>query len=168
VYSFKPETDTSWQTAPSLPQAVYGLAATTGADGTIYAIGGWGCTTDPIDSCGAQSTVYRFKPGTDTSWQTAPSLPAARWSLGAVTGADGTIYAIGGRDSAWNPQSSVYSLAPGATSWQAAPSLPAARMMLATTIGSDGTIYAIGGYGDGCAFCSTVYRFNPRTDTLPA
>src|SRR5438067_24813 len=113
--------DTSWQTAPALPAARGFLAAATGADGTIYAIGGYDSSGTP------QGTVYSFKPGTDTSWQTAPALPAARALLAAATGADGTLYAIGGQDSVFNFQSTVYSFKPGAdTSWQTAPALPAA------------------------------------------
>ncbi|MBV9280686.1 MAG: hypothetical protein JOZ41_11430 [Chloroflexi bacterium] len=146
-----------WQTAPALPSARERLAATTGADGTIYAIGGQ-------DSSGDHNTVYSFKPGTDTSWQTAPSLPAARESLAATTGADGTLYAIGGFDG--GSQSTVYSFKPGAdTSWQTAPALPAARERLAATTGADGTLYAIGGDDSSNTSQNTVYSFKPGTDT---
>src|SRR5229473_1667131 len=119
------EAAATWQTAPPLPAARANLAAATGADGTLYAIGGVAGIT--------VQTVYSFKPGTDTAWQTAPSLPAARSRLAAATGSDGTLYAIGGSDGgsggniAFSPQSTVYSFKPGTdTAWQTAPALPAA------------------------------------------
>jgi N-acetylneuraminic acid mutarotase len=168
VNSFKPGTDTAWQTAPSLPTTLEAPAATTGADGTIYVIGGYGWTCDVTDFCSnaALSTVYSFKPGTDTTWQTAPSLPAARWDLAATTGTDGTLYAIGGMDNSYTPQSTVYSFKPGTdTSWHTAPSLPTARFSLAATTASDGTLYAIGGnVVTNTNPQSTVYSFKPGMD----
>jgi hypothetical protein len=94
----------TWQGAPSLPAPRWELAATTGSDGTLYAIGGRSGSGGSY-----QSTVYSFKPGTDTSWQTAPALPATRGFLAATTGSDGTIYAIGGADSSGGFDSTVYS-----------------------------------------------------------
>jgi N-acetylneuraminic acid mutarotase len=149
----------TWQGAPSLPAPRWELAATTGSDGTLYAIGGRSGSGGSY-----QSTVYSFKPGTDTSWQTAPALPALRGALAAATGKDGTLYAIGGSDGGF--RSTVYSFKPGTdTSWQTAPSLPAARSHLAATTGSDGTLYAIGGRDSNNIIQSTVYRFKPGTDT---
>jgi hypothetical protein len=160
VYSFKPGTDTQWHQAPSLPAPREFLAATTGSDGTIYAIGGKNA------SGVGQSTVYSFKPGTDTQWQQAPSLPTDLSDLAATTGADGTIYAIGGVSLLSGEQSTVYGFRPGAdTQWQTATSLPNGRYDLAATTGSDGTIYAIGGQGvssDGDVISeNTVYSAYP-------
>jgi N-acetylneuraminic acid mutarotase len=148
-----------WQSAPSLPEALTGQAFVTGADGTLYAIGGLDSGGDPV------STVYSFNPATGTQWQTAPSLPVPLADLAAAVGADGTIYAIGGLDSGGDPVSTVYSFNPATgTQWQTAPSLPVPLADLAATTGTDGTIYAMGGFGnDGTV--STVYSFNPATDT---
>ena len=163
-------TGAAWQAALALPDVRQFLAAATGADGSIYAIGG--AANDPTVSTGTtQNTVYRLAPGA-TSWQAAPALPAALDSLAAATGADGSIYAIGGEAShemLWAGQSTVYRLAPGATSWQAAPALPAARGGLAAATGDDGTVYAIGGSetnGVNFQAQSSVYTFNPATLTL--
>jgi N-acetylneuraminic acid mutarotase len=150
----------AWRTAPALPAVREALAATTGADGTIYAIGGLDGSFVP------QSTVYSYKPGVDTNWQTAPSLPSARDSLAAAVSADGTIYAIGGEDSLGEPQSTVYSFRPGVdTQWQSAPSLPLSLTDLAAAAGSDGTIYAIGGSNRQSSLQNKVYTFRPGTDT---
>jgi N-acetylneuraminic acid mutarotase len=149
------QAEPTWHTAPSLPAGRFELAATTGTDGTLYAIGG--------DDGFPQSAVYSYKPGTDTSWQTAPSLPQPLHAPGATTGTDGTLYVIGGNHN--GPQSTVYSFKPGTdTSWQAAPSLPVALYALAATTGADGTLYAIGGRAPG-GYQSTVYSFKPGTDT---
>src|SRR5262249_34127953 len=108
VYRFKPGTDILWQTAPAMPEFLESLGAATRTDGTLFAIGG----SNPLLG-GAQNTMYSFKPGTDTVWQNAPGLPAARDDFAATTGADGTIYVIGGEDRSFNPQSTVYGLTPG-------------------------------------------------------
>jgi hypothetical protein len=79
VYSFKPGTDASWQTASSLPAGVIDLAATTGADGTIYAIGGSG-----------SNTVYSLQPDSTAPTTTIslnPAQPSGQnnWYSGPVT-----------------------------------------------------------------------------------
>jgi hypothetical protein len=169
VYSFKPGTDTSWQTAPALPAARAALAATTGSDGTIYAIGGLTCD---ITACSDHGTVYSFMPGTDTSWQTAPSLPAAHSDLAATTGTDGTIYAIGGYSSVTG-HNTVYSFKPGTdTSWQLAASfLPSGLGELGAATSLDGTLYAIGGDtadGGGVEVSqSAVFSLNGKDTTAP-
>jgi len=164
VYRLAPGA-TSWQAAPALPAPRSELTAATGADGSIYAIGG--DATQDMRWAG-QSTVDRLAPGA-TSWQAAPALPTALFDITAATGADGSIYAIGGQGNPETSQSTVYRLAPGATSWQAAPALPAARGGLAAATGDDGTVYAIGGSetnGVNFQAQSSVYTFNPATLTL--
>ena len=166
VYRLAPGA-TSWQAAPALPAALDSLAAATGADGSIYAIGGFD-STNPNSYALAENSVYRLAPGA-TSWQAAPALPTALFDITAATGADGSIYAIGGQGNPETSQSTVYRLAPGATSWQAAPALPAARGGLAAATGDDGTVYAIGGSetnGVNFQAQSSVYTFNPATLTL--
>jgi len=165
VYRLAPGA-TSWQAAPALPAALDSLAAATGADGSIYAIGGFD-STNPNSYALAENSVYRLAPGA-TSWQAAPALPAPRSELTAATGADGSIYAIGGDDASGNIQSTVYRLAPGATSWQAAPALPAALDSLAAATGADGSIYAIGGQGNPETSQSTVYRLAPGATSWQA
>ena len=72
-----------------MPGPRYRLAAVTGPDGKIYAIGG-------SDGGGhLLNKVEAYDPKTDT-WSSAPYLPSQRWDLAAAGGSDGTIYAIGG------------------------------------------------------------------------
>src|SRR5205085_3707678 len=52
-------------------------------------------------------------PVTPTTWLAAPPLLAARDALAATTGSDGTLYAIGGREDNYAPQSTVYAFTPG-------------------------------------------------------
>jgi outer membrane protein assembly factor BamB len=159
VYRFKPGTDIAWQTAPALPVALDFLAATTGVDGTLYAIGGF----EGI-AAGFSDTMYSFKPGTDTAWQTGPGLPVPLDFLAATTGADGTLYAIAGREESAIVQTTVYSFKPGTDAvWQTAPALPAARDDLAAVTGADSTLYAIGGRDNNGNRQSTVYSFKPDT-----
>src|SRR5690349_18307638 len=76
-----------WSTVAAMPTARWGLAATTGTDGRIYAIGGY--------NNGFLSTVEAYDPGTNT-WTTRASMRIARYGQGAATGPDGRIYVCGG------------------------------------------------------------------------
>lgn len=145
VFAFTPATNT-WRSVANLPDIRYDLAAATGSDGTIYAIGGSNRSFAP------QESVFAYSPASNT-WTSAPSLPATRTRLAATRGADGTIYAIGGGDTA-------YTLAPGATSWTQAPNLPA-RHGLAAVSGPGGVIYAIGGQDQNFAGQSSVLAYLP-------
>lgn len=103
-----PVTPTTWLAAPPLPIALNGVAATTGSDGTLYAVGVWN------GNSGAQSTLFAFTPGADSAWRTVAPLPAVRADSAATTGSDGTLYVIGGGDGTLTPQSTVYAFKPGA------------------------------------------------------
>src|SRR5207302_4087591 len=78
-----------WSTVASMPTARAALAAVTGADGRIYAIGGFSATR------GFVNTVEAYTPSTN-SWSTVAPMPTPRALLAATTGPDGRIYAIGG------------------------------------------------------------------------
>jgi hypothetical protein len=103
VDAFNPISKT-WSTVPSLPAARQALAAATGPDGTIYALGG---QTVPVlgrltmtqgrvpDPTNYSNEVDAYDPFTST-WRVMPSLPTARLDLGAAVGTDGTIYALAG------------------------------------------------------------------------
>jgi N-acetylneuraminic acid mutarotase len=67
------------------------VAAATGPDGRIYAIGG--ALGGP--GVGDTNSVEAYTPGTN-SWATVASMPTARAGFAAATGPDGRIYAIGG------------------------------------------------------------------------
>jgi kelch-like protein 18 len=66
----------------------FALAAATGPDGRIYAIGGY-------DGSGDVASVEAYDPNTDT-WSFVASMNYARSAHAATTGLDGTIYSIGG------------------------------------------------------------------------
>ena len=70
------------------------LAATAGADGRIYALGGF-------QNSGLLATVEAYTPSTDT-WATLASMSTSREWPAAATGADGRIYAVGGTDGLLN------------------------------------------------------------------
>src|SRR6266542_1410163 len=81
-----------WTTAAPLALARDWLAAATAPDGRLYAIGGNG---EGPGSEQAFGEVEIYAPA-DDKWTAGPPLPTPRYGLGAVTGADGNIYVIGG------------------------------------------------------------------------
>ncbi len=145
----------NWGQVSDLPGGREVLAATTGKDGTIYAIGGF-------DGTSISGEVDAYNPTTNT-WTVEASLPNARYSLGATTGLDGTIYAIGGY-AAGGPSAEVDAYNPTTNTWTVEASLPAGRFGVAAATGPDGTIYAIGGF-DGSNASSEVDAYNPTTNT---
>ena len=81
-----------WTTAPPMPTSRAMLAAVTGADGKIYALGGG---TDTAELVSSLEVVEAFAPS-DGTWEKLRPMPLARFSLGAATGSDGKIFALGG------------------------------------------------------------------------
>jgi N-acetylneuraminic acid mutarotase len=93
VDAYNPTTN-SWTVLPPMPSARYGVGVTMGKDGTIYVIGGspgpayaGGIGTDEVDA---------YNPMTRTWTVLGQRLPNLREGIAAATGADGTIYAMGG------------------------------------------------------------------------
>ncbi len=131
VFAYTPATN-SWRSVTSLPGGGRAdLAAATGADGTIYALGGWsGQIGSSSNRQQYSNTVFAYHPATD-SWSQVAALPAARYGLAAATGADGTIYALGGANAGFAAQSSVFAYTPATDSWRSVASLPGARVDLA-------------------------------------
>ena len=113
-------------------------AATTGKDGTIYAIG------SVVSNGNYSSEVEAYNPSTN-QWTSVAPLPTDRGSLAATTGKDGTIYAIGGVVNNGNYSSEVEAYNPSTNQWTSVAPLPTARAFLAATTGKNGTIYAFGG-----------------------
>ena len=74
-----------------LPTPRTGLAAVTGRDGHIYALGGNDAQGNALPIVEAYDPVSR-------KWKTIKPMSAPRTDLAAVTGRDGLIYAIGGED----------------------------------------------------------------------
>jgi serine/threonine-protein kinase len=129
---------TTWSSLASMPTARSLLAAVTGPDGRIYAIGG-------ENASGSLGTVEVYDPSTN-KWTTVASMPTARIHLAATMGPDKLIYAIGGVSGVPNI---VEAYNPSTNKWTTVAPIPTARHGLAAVTGPDGRIYAIGGNGPG-------------------
>jgi hypothetical protein len=140
-----------------MPTARTDLAAATGPDGRVYAIGG--NHGGPDNTFNPVGTVEAYDPSTNT-WSTVAPMPTARNALAAVVGPDGRIYAMGGYAASILDTVEAYS--PATNSWTAGASLPTPRTALAAALGSDGRIYAIGGVAvlNGAAL-NTVAAYTP-------
>jgi len=150
-------TSNAWTTVAALPGGARdSLAAATGPDGRIYAIGGF-------DGSNHLSRVEAYDVTTNT-WSTEASLPVARGNLPVATGPDGRIYAIGGLTDT-GPVSEVDAYDTTTNTWTTVAPMPGgARSDLAAATGPDGRIYAIGG-SDGTNVLSRVEAYDPTTDT---
>ena len=147
----------AWTTVAPMPTARYVLAAATGPDGRIYAIGGYNSPT------GQLNTVEAYTPATN-SWATMAPMPTARFGLAAATGPDGRIYAIGGDNG--STLNTVEAYTPGTNSWATVAPMPTARAYLAAATGPDGRVYAIGGYNDANGnILNTVEAYTPGTNS---
>jgi hypothetical protein len=129
-----------------MPTPRSGLAAATGTNGFIYAIGG-GIVHGWYGQMGPPPVTYAtneaFDPATN-SWATMAPLLTSRAMLAAVRGADGRIYTFGG----WNGTTEsnaveIYDTA--SNTWTAGAFMPTARHGLAASLGHDGKIYVAGG-----------------------
>jgi len=135
----------SWSKLPNMPTPRGYLAAATGPDGRIYAIGG----TSP--QTGGLSKVEAYDPQKN-AWTTVASMPTSRYGLCAATGSDGLIYAIGGEyDASKAPFTAGNSVVveaynPKNNTWTKMPSLTVGRYFCAAVTGSDGNIYVMGGF----------------------
>jgi N-acetylneuraminic acid mutarotase len=136
----------TWSTGANLLTARDSVAAATGADGKIYAIGGFGGTS-------SLSSAESYDPATNT-WTAIAAMSTPRSDLAAATGPDGRIYAIGGSHGA-SVLSSVEIYDPATNSWSAGPPMSTARSQFAAAIGPDGRLYAIGGT-DGILLLNSV------------
>jgi hypothetical protein len=150
----------AWSPATQLPVPRAGLAAVTGHDGLIYALGGW-----PHGDA-----VTAYDPKSDT-WIPKAAMLTPRWQLGAVTSPDGLIYAIGGANNQQGLLASVEIFDPtkGTTGgWEVGPPLPLPLAGVAAAVGPDGLIYAIGGAAQGvneAVAQAEVYSCDPKNPT---
>jgi N-acetylneuraminic acid mutarotase len=132
---YDPKSD-SWSSGANMEVARDGVAAATGADGTIYAVGGF-------DGAQSVNSAESYNPATD-KWTALPAMTSKRTDLAAAAGPDGRIYALGGADGATVFASTeIYD--PIAGNWSAGPTMNSARSQFAAAIGPDGRLYAIGG-----------------------
>ena len=133
TYGYSPKRNI-WIAEPSMPTAREYLAAATGPDGRIYALGGQ-------DSHGnTLNIVEAFNP-TTSLWSTVAPLPTARWGLAAVTGSDGHIYAIGGF-TASGPTGIVEAYNVYTNTWTRVANVPTSETYCAA-LASNARIYAV-------------------------
>jgi len=158
--SGRPDECGSWTTVTGMPTARAELAATTGADGTIYAIGG----TVDLSEWHPVAIVEAYTPGLD-SWIELPPMPTARQWLGATTGTDGRIYAIGGQEVDGSVSAAVEAYTPSSQTWSSLAPLPTPRYGLAVATDSQGHIYAFNGIDSNNLETYLVEVYDPTTNT---
>ncbi len=145
-------------TVPPMPTARDALAAATGANGVIYAIGG------ENGAGSALRTVEAYDPKANTC-ATLASMPAAEASLAATLGPQGQIYALGG-GSGGGSVATVQVYDPSTDQWGFAPHMEQARDQLAAATGPHGRVYAIGGAYYGGPL-NSVEAYTPVAPTPP-
>ena len=143
--------------APMAGGARADLAAATGFDGRIYAIGGFDVTW--VDRAEAYDV-------TANTWTALTPMPGgARSELAAAPGPDGRIYVFGGFDSTAVPLDRVEAYDPTTNAWTTEASMPGGgRFRLAAAMGPDGRIYVIGG-ADGSGRLARVEAYDTATNT---
>ena len=105
-------------TVAPLPTARDLLAAATGGDGRVYAIGGAG-------NSGPSSEVDLYNPVTN-AWAQVTPLPNAHYDLAAAVGGNGRVYAISGFVNNGTYSNEVDAYNPVTNSWTQVASLPTA------------------------------------------
>ena len=106
--------------------------------------------------------MYAFTPSTNT-WSTVASVGQARWSIAAVRGIDGRIYAFGGGD---NTTTSTMAEAYDAATnrWTTLAPMPLARRGPGAAAARDGRIFVVGGI-EGSVRSPSVQIYTPATNT---
>jgi N-acetylneuraminic acid mutarotase len=136
----------AWSPVASMTTRRYLFAAATGCDGGIYAIGGIADSGEQGGSLdtGLTGSVEKYDPGKNI-WTSVASLPTPRAGLGAATGPDGRIYAIGGSpDESFGASDTVEVYDPQTDVWETAAPLPVPLDDVNATSDSSGHIYALG------------------------
>jgi N-acetylneuraminic acid mutarotase len=148
--------------AGNLQTPRYGLAATTGSDGLLYAVGG-------RDT----STIYGVTEAYDPTapfagWFALPTLNTPRYEHALISAADGKLYAIGGiaRNAATLGTVEVYDPNASTPKWTAGKSLKTPRFRFGAVAAPDGKVYAIGGGNSSGAVFNSVEVFDPSHATL--
>src|ERR1700682_6558590 len=113
----------------------------------------------PID-LGIASPTIVMKTAEGRVWAPSTPMPTARAYLGAATGRDGRIYAIGGYN-AGTVMNTVEAYTPTTNTWATVAPMPTTRYGIGAATGPDGRIYAIGGSDSVGNPLSTVEAYTP-------
>jgi hypothetical protein len=143
-------TTNSWTQKASMPTDRAQLAASAGADGLTYALGGitgYACTGGPVSN----NVVEAYNPTTNT-WGAAASMLQARDSFGAALGSDNRLYVIAGEyqkttcsGTIQTALNSVEAYSFTTHLWASVAPFPVAGSMIGAVPGTDGRIYALSG-----------------------
>jgi N-acetylneuraminic acid mutarotase len=149
----------AWRSRAPMPTGRRSLALVAGANGRLYAIGGY--------DGAALATVEEYDPTTDT-WRSRAPMPTRREYPAAVAAPNGRVYAIGGRGDLgveFEDVATVEEYDPAADAWLARRSLRLARAGPgATTAG--GRLYVVGGAIYIPAISNSQYRAEVEEGTL--
>jgi uncharacterized repeat protein (TIGR01451 family) len=137
-------------------QATATLRVTTSATGPL-SMSASGATAQPDTLTANNSATVSVN-----NWTSAPHLRTTPCcSLSAVTGRDGSIYALG---QIFGSGSAGERFNPTTQQWTRLPALPTDRIDMAAAAGADGRIYTFGGYIHAATTdLPTVEAYNPTT-----
>lgn len=146
------------QVAPSgtctqMPTPRFSFATAVGKDEVIYTIGGLGdyVASDGTVIRGRLDTVEAYDHKTNI-WKTCAPMSVPRAELAAVTGPDGSIYALGGLGRQGASGSWVERYNPVTDSWTEEPGFTQSRLYHAAALAGGNRIFVIGGQTqDSCA-----------------
>ena len=162
VEEYAPATNT-WVTKAPMPTPRQDLGLATAPNGKLYAVGGFNASGVYTGFLGQ---VEEYDPASNT-WAVPPplsQLTPARSALGLATGANGRLYAIGGRSGGTFFDTTV-EYDPATDGWQARAGMPdGGRDALGVAAHPNGKIYAVGG-GNAVNYLGRLEEYNPATDT---
>ncbi len=145
-----------WVPAPNLNVGRHSVAVTVGADGLIYAIGGWAGPGNLHD------TVEAFSEASQSwQWQPEMKLPYVISDAGAVTDSSGCIWLVGGGNNQQQFASVLkYDPKNPDAGWQPQAPLQTPRGGMGIAIAQDDTIYVFGG-GNSSGYLKTAEKYDP-------
>lgn len=138
-------------TCAQMPTPRFSFATAVGKDEVIYTIGGIGKfpASDGTMLQGRMNTLEAYDHKTNT-WKTCAPMNVARAELTAVTGPDGSIYALGGLNNG-SSCNSVERYDPVTDSWSEESGFTKSRFYHAAALAGGNRIFVIGGQAqDGC------------------
>jgi len=132
-------------TCAQMPTPRFSFATAVGKDEVIYTMGGLGgyLASDGTTIQGRLNTVEAYDHKTNT-WKTCAPMNVARAELAAVTGPDGSIYALGGMAQGASGNW-VERYDPVTDSWTEEPGFNQTRLYHAASLAGGNRIFVVGG-----------------------